>query len=314
MPFSAFFGEFQSMSKNPAKGDPGPLSSTSVHQPFSTLRRHVVRDDVQQQPHPAVAQRLHERVELRLGAQLGVQPGGIGHVVPVGAAPAGLQDGRGVQVGDPQGVQVRNEAAGVLEPEPPVELEPVGGRRDAERRHGVSPPEGGRRASRRGTGRSRSRDSLFVPQAGPVQEIRIDRLAQVVVDVLGVEERDVEGQVAAHVHGLLEAAEKLEVAGLLAEVVRDRVDPFLERESYAFLVELEADAVSLLQQPADDGRVEVFRRYRLAQPGVQRDPRRGVQRIGDRHAHAREEAHHGGVLVVDLPVARLRLRRGSGRG
>ena len=34
---SAFLGECQSMSKNPANGDPCPLSRTSVHHRFSTL-------------------------------------------------------------------------------------------------------------------------------------------------------------------------------------------------------------------------------------------------------------------------------------
>jgi len=46
--------------------------------------------------------------------EFGVQPGGVGHVVAVGTARAGLEDRRGVQVCDAQGFEVRDQGDGVV--------------------------------------------------------------------------------------------------------------------------------------------------------------------------------------------------------
>jgi len=52
---------------------------------------HVVRHDVQHQSHVALAQRLRERQEVGLTAQIGIEVTLIGHVVPMRAATARLE-------------------------------------------------------------------------------------------------------------------------------------------------------------------------------------------------------------------------------
>src|SRR5262249_13663632 len=76
-------------------------------------------------------------LEALLAAEVGAETAVVGDVVAVAAAGAGLQNGRGVAVADAQGVQIRDEVAGVAEGEVAVELEAVGRRRDATQRKGV---------------------------------------------------------------------------------------------------------------------------------------------------------------------------------
>ena len=57
-------------------------------------------------PMPARLQRRGQRVEIALGAELGVQPSVVDDVVAVRAAGSGGQDGRRVDVGDAESVEV----------------------------------------------------------------------------------------------------------------------------------------------------------------------------------------------------------------
>jgi len=78
-----------------------------------------------------LAERRGEGVEIGLGPQVGIEPAVVAHVIAVTAAGAGKQDGRGVAVSNTQGVQVRDEVAGVPESEGRVELEAIGSRGDS---------------------------------------------------------------------------------------------------------------------------------------------------------------------------------------
>jgi hypothetical protein len=89
--------------------------------------RHVVGHDVEHEPHPLLRQRLVQRGQVGLGAELGVEHGGIDHVVAVGAALPGAEQRRAVEMADAQAPQVGNERARGGEGEAAVKLEPVGG-------------------------------------------------------------------------------------------------------------------------------------------------------------------------------------------
>lgn len=95
-------------------------------------RGHVVRHDVDDQPHPVRAGRRREFAQPLLAAQLGADPAGIGDVVPVARPGHRLQDGGQVEMGDTERSEVRDGLPGVREGEVRLELEPVrgGGRHD----------------------------------------------------------------------------------------------------------------------------------------------------------------------------------------
>ncbi|HXH87163.1 MAG TPA: hypothetical protein VNI55_00955 [Gaiellaceae bacterium] len=61
-------------------------------------RRHVIRDDVEDDPQAGLVRRLAERAELVLAAELVRDPGGVDDVVAMGRARARLQRGREVEV------------------------------------------------------------------------------------------------------------------------------------------------------------------------------------------------------------------------
>ena len=68
-----------------------------------------------------------QRLQLRLGAELGIEGGGIDDVVAVGAAPAGPQHRRAVEMADAEPAQVGDELADPGQRKAGVELQPVGG-------------------------------------------------------------------------------------------------------------------------------------------------------------------------------------------
>ena len=83
---------------------------------------YVERGDV-------VAQLLGHLVEVFFGAELGIHAQGVGDIVAVGTAAARLVAGRGIEVGDAQLAQVRDQVAPVHEAEAGVELQTIGGNR-----------------------------------------------------------------------------------------------------------------------------------------------------------------------------------------
>src|SRR5437016_5813383 len=71
-----------------------------------------------------------QRIEVIVAAELRVECARIDDVVPVRASPSGLQDRRGINVGDPKLREVRSDATGGIERKAGVELQPVRGERD----------------------------------------------------------------------------------------------------------------------------------------------------------------------------------------
>ena len=91
----------------------------------------MIGNQVEHQAQAAFAERGGEGLQVRLRANLGVELREIAHVVAVGAAGPGLEQGRGVHVTDAQRLQVRHQCRGLPEREAAMELEPVRGARCA---------------------------------------------------------------------------------------------------------------------------------------------------------------------------------------
>ena len=87
----------------------------------------MIGDDVEHDPHAVRRERRVQRLQVGLGAELGIDDGGVHHVVAVRAAPAGTQHRRAVDVADAEPAQVGNERARRGEGKAGVELQPVGG-------------------------------------------------------------------------------------------------------------------------------------------------------------------------------------------
>jgi hypothetical protein len=107
-------------------GRAGPVRQHVLPAPVLDRGRHVIGHDVEHQTHPPLVQGGHQTLERRLVAQLGVQDAGIHDVVAVLAAGTGPENGRAVDVGDAEAVEVGDEIAGAGQRKAAVELEPVG--------------------------------------------------------------------------------------------------------------------------------------------------------------------------------------------
>ncbi len=77
-------------------------------------------------PIPRAREGAGERVEVALGPELGVEPAVVDDVVAVRAPGPRRQEGRGVEVGHPQRVEVVDQRGGVAKVKVFVELQPVG--------------------------------------------------------------------------------------------------------------------------------------------------------------------------------------------
>ena len=65
----------------------GPVSQDVLPGGVLVRGRHVIGHDVEHEPHPLLRQRLVQRGQIGLGAELRVEHGRVDHVVAVGAAP-----------------------------------------------------------------------------------------------------------------------------------------------------------------------------------------------------------------------------------
>jgi hypothetical protein len=104
---------------------PPPRGGRRVRDP------HVVGDQVEHQTEAVLVQRGDEAVEAVAAPARLVDVRMVDGVVPVVAALRRPQQGRGVRVRHPEVGQVAGDFGGVLEAEPGVDLQPVGGRGDA---------------------------------------------------------------------------------------------------------------------------------------------------------------------------------------
>ena len=88
--------------------------------------------------HAVVLEFLGHVIEVFLGAQLRIDAQGIGDIVAMRAAAAGFVSRGGIQVGNAQVAQVRNQVASIDETEALVELYAVRGARSGWRIHAAS--------------------------------------------------------------------------------------------------------------------------------------------------------------------------------
>jgi hypothetical protein len=114
-------------------GTGGPMPE---HVPPPRCRRgvgdaHVVGHQVEDEAQPVLVQRGHEPVEALPSTARLVDVRVVDGVVAVVAALRRPQQGRGVRVRHTEIGQVTGHLGGVLQPEPGVHLQPVGGGRDA---------------------------------------------------------------------------------------------------------------------------------------------------------------------------------------
>ena len=157
--------------------------------PVRVLVRHgdaeVVGHDVDHDLQSRVRGRRQQRGPALLAAPVGVDPEGIGGVVPVVGAGGRLQDGRQVDRTHPEIAQIADQRGGVVQGEAPADLEPV---RGGGRRHHRRLTVGLRRAGRWGVRQICGEVQLHVPgpprigtaaepaEGGHPAEVGIERL------------------------------------------------------------------------------------------------------------------------------------------
>ena len=88
---------------------------------------HVIRHDVDDPAHAELAEPGEEPLVRRVVADLGAHPAVVEDVVSVGAPRPGLEVGRQVAIADAQAVEIVDDPGDVVEPELPVDLNPIGG-------------------------------------------------------------------------------------------------------------------------------------------------------------------------------------------
>jgi hypothetical protein len=86
---------------------------------------HVIGNDIDDQAHIQSLQTLSENRELLLRPDLGIEASVIGDVVSMHAAGMSHEERRGVTVGDPQIVQIRNYSGCLGECKTQIELEAI---------------------------------------------------------------------------------------------------------------------------------------------------------------------------------------------
>ena len=91
---------------------------------------HMIRDDIQQQPHVVLVERRCKVLKVLFRSQFRIQHTGIHQVIPMHAAGHGFQQGRGVAISDSQSAEVRNYSGGVTKRERMVQLKTIGGERN----------------------------------------------------------------------------------------------------------------------------------------------------------------------------------------
>ncbi len=74
----------------------------------------MVWNDVQEEPHSICLQLADEVFKFFLVSEFRVQPGWIGYVVTMCAAPPGLEDGRGVEIRDAEPMEIWDQPSRVL--------------------------------------------------------------------------------------------------------------------------------------------------------------------------------------------------------
>jgi hypothetical protein len=110
-----------------------------VHPPaILAARRHVVRNDVEQQSEPAFVERRLQCGEILRTAGVDLNARGVGDVVSMATAMPAGEDGRGIDVRNSEIAQVVEDRNRIAETKMGVELQTIG-RKWNTRRHYVDP-------------------------------------------------------------------------------------------------------------------------------------------------------------------------------
>src|SRR5579863_311637 len=97
-----------------------------VHPPrVFAASRHVIWNNVENQPHTAPAQRFPESEEIDFGTKLWIQASRVGYVITVAAAVPRSQDRRSVDMGDSKISQVIDDLRRILKRKILVELQAI---------------------------------------------------------------------------------------------------------------------------------------------------------------------------------------------
>ena len=105
-----------------------------VKPPWIIRKMHadMVRHEIQDQPEIVLPQRGAQPLEAGFAAQFGIESRVVGDVVAMRAALAGAHEGRGIEMGDAERLQIRHHGSGGVEIEIRRQLQAVG--RDRDRR------------------------------------------------------------------------------------------------------------------------------------------------------------------------------------
>ena len=106
---------------------PAPFQNVEPPGVVGTADGHVIGNEVEDETHIAAMQRIDERGEIFLAAELGIEPVMVDDIVAVGRAGARLHDWRGVDMADPKLGNVGDEVGSVAKRETPMKLQPIGG-------------------------------------------------------------------------------------------------------------------------------------------------------------------------------------------
>ena len=98
------------------------------------MHADMIGHEIENQAEIVLLQRLAQPLEAGIAAELRIDLGVIDDVVAVGAALARLHEGRGIEMGDAERLQIGNDGSGGVEIEIRRELQAVGGDRNG-RRH-----------------------------------------------------------------------------------------------------------------------------------------------------------------------------------
>ena len=89
--------------------------------------RHVIGDDIEDQPHALFAQRADQAAQRRFPAQLRVDRGRVHHVVAMHRSGAGAQQRRGIDMADAEAGEVRHQRHRIVQGKTLMKLQSQGG-------------------------------------------------------------------------------------------------------------------------------------------------------------------------------------------
>src|SRR5437764_156338 len=96
---------------------------------------HVIGDEIEDEPHIRLLERIAEPSESGFAAELGIERTVIDHIVTMRAPRAGLEKGGSVEVTYAERLEIGNGGGCLVKTEPWSELEAIGGERNSRSCH-----------------------------------------------------------------------------------------------------------------------------------------------------------------------------------